>query len=215
MFTKVASQTWTVVNTWRCSFSIYSDVDIEAQFTLNQSRMEEITLPEEYGNMPLEQTDDGFGDMGNDTDAPDFVRANSNLEPSMEQVFFPIGLYFVNWTRRRYLCLWNEYFQSNVLFSEGPVLDGVMEAEPIPSTSGTQHHTPMQVDEHIHDGFEANLDQNIICKKIKCYKMFNALCYNQTTLWYNFPALFAIEYQFLDILCIFVFVHLQYWLFKC
>jgi hypothetical protein len=47
-------------------------------------------------------------------------------------------------------------------------LDGVgldKEREPVPSTSGTQHHTPMEIDASVRDdGFGANLDQNIICK---------------------------------------------------
>lgn len=63
-----------------------SDVDIEAQFSLNQSRAEEITMREDYGNMALVTNDDGFGDMGFDTDAPDLMRHASGLEPSMEQV---------------------------------------------------------------------------------------------------------------------------------
>ncbi|KRT86530.1 hypothetical protein AMK59_1363 [Oryctes borbonicus] len=102
-----------------------NDVDIEAQFSLNQSRAEEITMREDYGSMALVSTDDGFGDMGFDTDAPELMRHGTSLEPSMEQ--------------------------SNLLFTDGPVLDGVgieKEREPIPSTSGTQ---PMEVDSHIRD----------------------------------------------------------------
>ncbi|KAF5286657.1 hypothetical protein FQR65_LT12488 [Abscondita terminalis] len=120
-----------------------NDVDIEAQFSLNQSRAEEITMREDYGNITLVSNDDGFGDMGFDTDAPDLMRHTSSLEPSMEQ--------------------------SNLLFSDGPGLDGVggldKEREPIPSTSGTQssHHAPMEVDAPIRDdGFGTNLDQNIM-----------------------------------------------------
>lgn len=117
-----------------------NDVDIEAQFSLNQSRAEEITMREDYGNISLVPNDDGFGDMGFDADAPDLMRHGS-LEPSMEQ--------------------------SNLLFSEGNVLDDMLdkEREPMPSTSGTQHqhHAPMDVDSHIRDdGFGSNLDQNII-----------------------------------------------------
>lgn len=117
-----------------------NDVDIEAQFSLNQSRAEEITMREDYGNITLVHNDDGFGDMGFDADAPDLMRHGS-LEPSMEQ--------------------------SNLLFSEGNVLDDMLdkEREPMPSTSGTQHqhHAPMDVDSHIRDdGFGSNLDQNII-----------------------------------------------------
>ncbi|KAK9739426.1 Conserved region of Rad21 / Rec8 like protein [Popillia japonica] len=102
-----------------------NDVDIEAQFSLNQSRAEEITMREDYGSMALVSTDDGFGDMGFDTDAPELMRHGTSLEPSMEQ--------------------------NNLLFTDGPVLDGVgieKEREPIPSTSGAQ---PMEVDSHIRD----------------------------------------------------------------
>uniref|UniRef100_A0A1Y1N7N5 Rad21/Rec8-like protein N-terminal domain-containing protein n=1 Tax=Photinus pyralis TaxID=7054 RepID=A0A1Y1N7N5_PHOPY len=119
-----------------------NDVDIEAQFSLNQSRAEEITMREDYGNITLVSNDDGFGDMGFDTDAPDLMRHTSALEPSMEQ--------------------------SNLLFSDGPGLDGVShldkDREPIPSTSGTQpSHTPMEVDAPIRDdGFGSNIDQNIM-----------------------------------------------------
>lgn len=64
----------------------YSDVDIEAQFSLNQSRAEEITMREDYGNISLVTNDEGFGDMGFDADAPDIMRHATSLEPSMEPV---------------------------------------------------------------------------------------------------------------------------------
>lgn len=115
-----------------------NDVDIEAQFSMNQSRAEEITMREDYGNIALVTNDDGFGDMGFDTDAPDLMRHSSGMTPSMEQ--------------------------GNLLFSDGP-LDGVgldKDQEPIPSTSGTQH-TPMEIDTSVRDdGFGGNLDQNMI-----------------------------------------------------
>lgn len=99
-------------------------------------------MREDYGNISLVNNDDGFGDMGFDTDAPDLMRHGSGLEPSMEQ--------------------------SNLLFSDGPVLDGVgldKDREPVPSTSGTQHETPMEIDTTVRDdGFGSNLDQNMICK---------------------------------------------------
>merc|ERR1719422_2193244 len=39
------------------------DVDIDSQFTLNQTRAEEITMREDYGNITLNDADDdGFGD---------------------------------------------------------------------------------------------------------------------------------------------------------
>lgn len=43
-------------------------------------------MREDYGNMALVTNDDGFGDMGFDTDAPDLMRHASGLEPSIEQV---------------------------------------------------------------------------------------------------------------------------------
>lgn len=43
-------------------------------------------MREDYGNISLVPNDDGFGDMGFDTDAPDLMRHASGLEPSMEQV---------------------------------------------------------------------------------------------------------------------------------
>jgi len=38
------------------------DVDIDSQFTLNQTRAEEITMREDYGNLTLSAGDDGFGE---------------------------------------------------------------------------------------------------------------------------------------------------------
>merc|ERR1719270_2079292 len=38
------------------------DVDIDSQFTLNQTRAEEITMREDYGNITLNDADDGFGE---------------------------------------------------------------------------------------------------------------------------------------------------------
>lgn len=68
---------------------INSDVDIEAQFTLNQSRAEEITMREDFGNITLVPHDDGFGDMGAfDGDHTDLMRSPHPLEPSLEQVLF-------------------------------------------------------------------------------------------------------------------------------
>lgn len=112
-------------------------MDIEAQFSLNQSRAEEITMREEYGNISLVNPDDGFGDMGFDSDAPELMRHAGDLEPSMEQ--------------------------SNLLFSE-PVLEAESMhknlSEPMPSTSGTQSHDqPMEIDAGVQD-------DNLICKNL-------------------------------------------------
>ncbi|XP_050293087.1 double-strand-break repair protein rad21 homolog isoform X2 [Anthonomus grandis grandis] len=106
-----------------------NDVDIEAQFSINQTRAEEITMREEYGSISLVSHDDGFGDMGFDSDAPDLMRHANDLEPSMEQ--------------------------SNLLFSE-PVLerDSMHKdvSEPMPSTSALQpHEQPMEIDTGVQD----------------------------------------------------------------
>lgn len=45
-------------------------------------------MREDYGSMALVSTDDGFGDMGFDTDAPELMRHGTSLEPSMEQVYY-------------------------------------------------------------------------------------------------------------------------------
>lgn len=50
-----------------------SDVDIEAQFSINQSRADEITMREDYGSLPMTIHDDGFGDIGFD-DGSDYIR---------------------------------------------------------------------------------------------------------------------------------------------
>ena len=39
---------------------LYSDIDVQAQFSVNQSRPEEITMREDLGNITL-VGDDGFG----------------------------------------------------------------------------------------------------------------------------------------------------------
>lgn len=67
-------------------FVFNSDVDIEAQFSLNQSRAEEITMREDYGSLNLVTHDDGFGDIGFDTDGPDIMRDAMGPEASLEQV---------------------------------------------------------------------------------------------------------------------------------
>ncbi|KFB53428.1 hypothetical protein ZHAS_00021929 [Anopheles sinensis] len=58
-----------------------NDVDIEAHFSINQSRADEITMREDYGTLPLNIHDDGFGDMGFD-DTPDMVR--DRMDDQME-----------------------------------------------------------------------------------------------------------------------------------
>lgn len=63
-------------------FVCFSDVDIEAQFSINQSRADEITMREEYGSLPMSIHDDGFGDMGFDADEADFIRDDPNIDVS-------------------------------------------------------------------------------------------------------------------------------------
>lgn len=67
-----------------------SDVDIEAQFSINQSRADEITMREDYGNLPMTIHDDGFGDIGFDADGPDFIRddVDPNIDVSSSIFFF-------------------------------------------------------------------------------------------------------------------------------
>lgn len=55
-------------------------MDIEAQFSINQSRADEITMREDYGNLPMTIHDDGFGDIGFDADGPDFIRDDTNID---------------------------------------------------------------------------------------------------------------------------------------
>lgn len=63
-------------------FDICSDVDIEAQFSINQSRADEITMREDYGSLPLAINDDGFGDIGFDTVGNDFIR--DGVDPNID-----------------------------------------------------------------------------------------------------------------------------------
>lgn len=69
----------------------FSDVDIEAQFSINQSRADEITMREDYGSLPMNMHDDGFGEIGFDT--PDLVRdgLNPTIDVSLcEKKFFDL-----------------------------------------------------------------------------------------------------------------------------
>lgn len=73
---------------------LFRDVDIEAQFSLNQSRAEEITMKEDYGSLSLVTHDQGFGDMGFDT--PDMIQHSGGLAPSLDQVPFFIFNFIYN-----------------------------------------------------------------------------------------------------------------------
>lgn len=66
----------------------FRDVDIEAQFSLNQSRAEEITMREDYGSLSLVTHDQGFGDMSFDAEPPELLRHAGSIEPSLDQVHY-------------------------------------------------------------------------------------------------------------------------------
>ena len=73
------------------------DVDINAQFTLNQTRAEEITMREDYGNLTLSTGDDGFGDsMGGgatslEMEGPEMMRDASNNFGSLGEDAMEMG----------------------------------------------------------------------------------------------------------------------------
>jgi len=117
-----------------------NDVDIEAQFSLNQSRAEEITMREDYGNMStLVEPEEGFGDMGFGPDGTDILRHASRLEQSLDQ--------------------------ANLLFSEG-VEHIEKEKEPQPSTSSAgilERPPPLEIDAPLRDdGFGGNISSDIM-----------------------------------------------------
>ncbi|XP_045514622.1 double-strand-break repair protein rad21 homolog isoform X1 [Pieris brassicae] len=115
-----------------------NEVDIEAQFSLNQSRAEEITMREDYGSLNLVTHDDGFGDMGFDTENPDIMRDAIGNEGGLEQ--------------------------SNLLFAEGSSLElgkdgqnaGVGGAAPVLAES---HAPRMEAapNTHLDDGFGGSI----------------------------------------------------------
>ncbi|CAB3377355.1 Hypothetical predicted protein [Cloeon dipterum] len=124
-----------------------NDVDIQAQFSLNQSRAEEITMREDYGSMALATTsnapgaenlgvdDEGFGDMlsfdRNESGPADLLRDASAAD------------------------------QGNLLFSDHNVTDHRADRSVRPSTSAAPQ--PMDIDIPIRDdGFGGNLGQDII-----------------------------------------------------
>ncbi|XP_072929287.1 uncharacterized protein vtd isoform X2 [Epargyreus clarus] len=114
-----------------------NEVDIEAQFSLNQSRAEEITMREDYGSLNLVTHDDGFGDMGFDTDNPDIMREAIGNEGGLEQ--------------------------SNLLFADGSSLElggkepGVAStsASVVPTLAAPAHEPRMEAAPHgpMDDGF--------------------------------------------------------------
>lgn len=110
-----------------------NEVDIEAQFSLNQSRAEEITMREDYGSLTLVTHDDGFGDMGFDTDNPDIMREAMGSDAGLEQ--------------------------SNLLFADGSSLELGGKGGMGPSSSGvvpqlvTGHERRMEAAPPMDDGF--------------------------------------------------------------
>ncbi|KAK1134970.1 hypothetical protein K0M31_007736 [Melipona bicolor] len=114
------------------------DVDIEAQFSLNQSRAEEITMREDYGNLALVTHDQGFGDMSFDAEPPELLRHAGAVEPSLDQ--------------------------THMLFTDGPGIEAALEQkekEPVPGPSVTAQ--AMDIDMPIRDdGFGGHLGQDII-----------------------------------------------------
>ncbi|KAG7309962.1 hypothetical protein JYU34_004477 [Plutella xylostella] len=112
-----------------------NEVDIEAQFSLNQSRAEEITMREDYGSLNLVTHDDGFGDMGFDTDNPDIMREAIGNEGGLEQ--------------------------SNLLFADGSSLELGGKDSEVPGTSGVAaaHERRMEAAPHapLDDGFGATI----------------------------------------------------------
>ncbi|CAB0043838.1 unnamed protein product [Trichogramma brassicae] len=113
------------------------DVDIEAQFSLNQSRAEEITMREDYGSLSLVTHDQGFGDMSFDVEPPELLRHTSNIDGSLDQ--------------------------RHMLFTDdGAGIEAALEQEKeaVASTSAAQ---PMDIDTPIRDdGFGGHLGQDMI-----------------------------------------------------
>ena len=64
-----------------------NDVDIDTQFSVNRTRAEEITMREDYGNIPLEGGEDGgFGDLPSmdNEDGPDEIARSGSLGQSLQ-----------------------------------------------------------------------------------------------------------------------------------
>ncbi|KAH8241148.1 hypothetical protein KR032_006174 [Drosophila birchii] len=60
-----------------------NDIDIEAQFSINQSRADEITMREDYASLSLSLQDDGFGDIGFEAETPEVIRGSSDLNDKL------------------------------------------------------------------------------------------------------------------------------------
>lgn len=119
-----------------------NDVDIQAQFTLNQSRAEEITMREDYASISLVTNDNGFGDMGFE-EPPELMRAASAMEQSLDH--------------------------HNLMFGETSALDKEKE-QPSMSKIEDSHLGPGRVNSSAldleapirDDGFGGNLGQDMI-----------------------------------------------------
>merc|ERR1712012_1386396 len=61
------------------------DMDIQQQFSMNQTRAEEITMREDYGNITLSTGDDGFGDSIS-MEAPEMLRDASHMNHFSEEL---------------------------------------------------------------------------------------------------------------------------------
>ncbi|KAH8244606.1 hypothetical protein KR038_007559 [Drosophila bunnanda] len=60
-----------------------NDIDIEAQFSINQSRADEITMREDYASLSLSLQDDGFGDIGFEAETAEVIRGSSDINDKL------------------------------------------------------------------------------------------------------------------------------------
>ena len=67
---------------------------LQAQFSMNQTRAEEITMREDYGNINLETEDNGFGDGTNAPGTPEMLRENDEFNPENMSLAPPEVSYF-------------------------------------------------------------------------------------------------------------------------
>ncbi|XP_014208910.1 double-strand-break repair protein rad21 homolog isoform X2 [Copidosoma floridanum] len=114
------------------------DVDIEAQFSLNQSRAEEITMREDYGSLSLVTHDQGFGDMSFDVE-PELLRHTSKIDGPLDQ--------------------------RHMLFTDdGAGIEAALEQQEKEAVAGTSSSVqPMDIDTPIRDdGFGGHLGQDMI-----------------------------------------------------
>ncbi|XP_058804130.1 double-strand-break repair protein rad21 homolog [Phymastichus coffea] len=114
------------------------DVDIEAQFSLNQSRAEEITMREDYGSLSLVTHDQGFGDMSFDVEPPELLRHASNIDAPLDQ--------------------------RHMLFTDdGAGIEAALEQEKEAVAGTSSGAQPMDIDTPIRDdGFGGHLGQDMI-----------------------------------------------------